>query len=247
MIDNYLLKSCSPNLISYGGSFSLGEELFEHEMPGFSAFTGLERFRWLQNLDFKIVDSIREKEKNHAFPKILADLLGMRFYNFAERGASLEKLCIEIYNSSHKKEDLILVQLCPYSRFALYNQKKVSDYSVYTQLDNPIKKHIAKYIFNEEKLFWERVRCLSFLEHIKKTKYPNLFVVPVKNIKKELGKLELPFNYSEVLLEFSDIFVFTNHFMSPVGHCADGHPGLKSHKDFAELLYQYLKDFKNDR
>ena len=247
MMKNYLLDSCSPDLISYGDSFSVGEELFEHELPGFSAYTGSKRFAWLQNLDSKIVNSIREKEKNHAFPKILADLLNMRLYNFGEGGASFERLCIEIYNSCHKKEDLILVELCPYSRFALFNQNKLSDYSVYNQLDNPIKKHIAKYIFNEEKLFWERIRCLSFLKHIKDTKYPNLFVIPVKNIKKELGKLALPFDYQNILLEFSDVLLFTDHFMSPVGECADGHPGLQANLDFAKVLYQYLKDFKNDR
>lgn len=241
------MESCSTDLISYGDSFSIGEELFEHELPGFSAFTGSKRVRWLQNLDSKVVNSIREKEKNHAFPKLLADLLGMKLHNFGVGGASLERLCIEVYNSSHKKEDLILVELCPYSRVALVSQNNLCDLSVYNQLDNPIKKHIAKYIFNEEKLFWERIRCLSFLKHIKDTKYPNLFVFPVKNFKKELGKLELPFNYSDVLLEFSDIFVFTDHFMSPVGHCADGHPGLQANLDFAEVLYQYLKSFKNDK
>jgi len=241
------LESSSPDLISYGDSFSIGEELFEHELPGFSSYTGSKRIRWLQKLDTTIVDSIREKEKNHAFPKILAELLGMKLHNYGVGGASLERLCIEIFNSSHKKEDLILIALCPYPRFALFNQNKLNDFSVYTQLDNPIKKHIAKYIFNEEKLFWERVRCLSFLKHIKTTKYPNLFVVPIKNFKKELDKLHLPFNYSDVLLEFSDIFVFTDHYMSSVGHCADGHPGLQANLDFAKVLYQYLKDFKNDR
>jgi hypothetical protein len=246
-------------LFVFGCSYATGEELLLHELgelDNYRITTATDPRKFFKRLEkLKLQDQyveIKKRQKDIAWPKILADKLGYNCVNLAESGNSLDKMLFQIYQELHKcaisENDLIIVSITKSTRNAIFD-KTVESFqlpSLYwpvksimgTTDSGDIKPVINKKAdqallewFTDDRVCWDFVKNLQVLQTIK-----NLHMIPaMSNELKTSMPVLIKIYESCNFLTTKSLDDFTNHRM------AWGHPDAAAHIKYSDHLYEILR------
>jgi len=248
----------SNRLFVFGCSYATGEELLLHEL-GY-----LDRYRIQTANDprlfFKklketnsehLYENVKRRQKEIAWPNLLAKKLNYECINLAKNGNSLDEITFQVLQQqSHIREkDLVIVSLTKSTRNAVFN-KTVESFQL-PSLVWPLKRLIgvkdienSKYVINkqtdkalldwftDDRIAWDYLKNLKVLE-----------TTQAKCVLAMNNSLDTSFDL------FKDLYKgIEENFLSKKGlddfsinrHCW-GHPEKEAHKKYAEHLYEILR------
>lgn len=247
----------SNNLFTFGCSYATGEELLLHELPidDFRLKTARDPRKYFKLLEESNLESkynqLKLKQKQLAWPKLLADKLNYNCINFAESGNSLDKILFQVLSHADEftSNDLVIVSLTKANRNAVFN-KTVESFQL-PSLMWPVKtligvkdtgdtkpvidKRTDKALLNwftDDRVAWDFVKNLQILTTL------NVHIVPsMKN------NIDISISTIEKLYETIQKSYLTQNSLDDFcdNWLAWGHPDHKAHVKYAEHLYELLR------
>jgi hypothetical protein len=264
-------------LVVFGCSYCTGEEILYHELGEEISrlhestytdprifFEKIEK----EKLNFKLKE-IQLKQMNLAWPKKLADQLGIECINLSESGNSMQKMLWQFLEQIRLGKifdtDLILFAQTKAER-SLYFREFPMSFQIATTNDpglnrilgisenggvsevmnEKLDKAIMQW-FNDDRMYWDHLMVLMSLNYLKQTY--NLFVVPAMT----LNQLDLQ-DYNKQLFDSlldnirnSDLYLTDRgldyYKTSDEDYLPWGHPKEKIHNQYAD----FLRDIINER
>lgn len=241
-------------IVAFGDSMIEGAELLDHNLPVIGKLKSkMNAYDW-SNLIFKhdlIEQHLKNKEqtKKLSYPAQLSQMLQREFINHGIGGNSLESVCWQLLNHHElRPTDLILIGLPPVERLWKMYTPMSTDCNILFGWEESYKEFGNNLVdwYSEPRLVWEYIKCLSVIEHYKRTVHPHVYVMPqwqsinhladnLESAWKEALKPQIEKIYK------SDLFLFFNplyylRFMNKLEH---GHPTLRSHIKMAEHIIKY--------
>lgn len=261
-------------IVVFGCSYCTGEEILYHELG--DELSDLHKStakdpriffeKIAQNDLMNDLKSIQKKQMQLAWPKKLADILGIECLNLAESGNSMQKMLwqfLDQYNRENLQQtDLILFAETKAERNLFFGDHPMSfqiatmndpglgkiigvssNGGVSTVIDENIDRAMMHW-FNDDRMFWDHIMVLNCLSYWRNKL--NLFVVPAMSMNQYETKDYNIDLFSTLYKEFraSDLY------LTDLGldYCAKsqndylpwGHPKEIVHDQYAELLSQLI-------
>jgi hypothetical protein len=263
-------------LIVFGCSYCTGEEILYHELGDELSylhkithsdprifFKKIEK----EGLEYKLKE-IQSRQIDLAWPKKLADLLGIECVNLAESGNSMQKMLWQFLDYIRLNEvfdtDLILFAQTKSER-SLYFREFPMSFQVSTVNDPGLNRilgvskngGVCKVIdekldeaimqwFNDDRLVWDYIMILTCLNYWKQ-KY-NLFIVPAMSLN-QLTLQEYNKNLFDSLIKnFTDSDLYLtrkelDHYKNKDDdYLPWGHPKETIHSQYAQHLSEVIND-----
>lgn len=254
----------SNRLFVFGCSYATGEELLLDrlgELDDYRISTSNDPRKFFKRLEkekrLDEYESIKQLQKQIAWPQLLADKLRLECINLAESGNSLDKMLFqlysEIYNNNITPSDTIIISLTKSTRNAKFDSTVESFQlpSLYWPIDSllgvkdsgdfvPVfNKDTDKALvqwFTDDRIMWDYVKNLQAIKNI--AQFFNLHIVPtMKNdVESNIDLINTIYNdckkgfiTDKGLDDFSE------------GRLAWGHPDEIAHIKFAEHLHELLR------
>lgn len=251
-------------LVAYGCSFTAGDELCEHEVlpdadiikrgKDSGEFT---KILW-NSAERKAIDDMYARQRQIAYPGIIANKLGIKLDNRAKPGNSIEGILLNIISdittSSINQTDLVVIGLTHVDRIVHLRGNDL----YYVHLGHPSTwptlKSYEQIInhYNNETLFFHYYVTLNSLIKICHENFPGRFFI-VKSC--HWRNLEIPDNISDKfkksitylktssetgtqLILDKSLYDFIDNYNAEVHGL--GHPNHGVHVKFAEYLYPQI-------
>ena len=207
-----------PRLLTFGCSFTYGHGLPDCHIPP---------------------DMPGNQPSKYAWPQLLADKLKYECINLSAPGSGNFQILMEVLKANYQKDDLVIIAFSYFTRYDFYKMTDKIDKGININFEgSEHKQHILaelgiKYL--EEKTFWSNWLAIQHCE---------LFLNS-KNIK-NYSFMGMPIGAREQQPKLISL----NNFISNIpfilkDKALDGeHPGIKSHKLQAELIYDRIKEYE---
>jgi hypothetical protein len=256
-------------IVSFGCSYTAGTEILDYQLsPYFVDLKNkLDVYQWWEKLkenpeQMKLQLELRKKELNHAWPAHLASHLGVDFINYAEPGNSNENMHWQIEQKLESGEitndDLILVGLSNADRSMFFSSGHPHPLPFLLSAADSYTKHLPEKIlqwFSDDRIIWDHYRNLKSFESVKQKLHGKLFVVPMREVRKEVCPWPSTYDYgtyrvvsrenalffNKVInqLQNSQLFITTDCCLSDFKtRLPHGHPNEDAHRAFAERIYK---------
>lgn len=252
------------NLFVFGCSYATGEELLLDrlgEIDGYRISTANDPRKFFKRLEkekrLEEYESVKQLQKEIAWPQLLANKLKLKCVNLAESGNSLDKMLFQLYKEIYKgnitKDDKIIISLTKATRNAKFDGDVdsfqlpslywpvtsllgVKDSGDFTTVFNKETDKALLEWFTNDRIVWDYIKNLQAIKNI--GQFFNLHVVPT--MKNDINpKIEL---LKKVYNDCSNGFL-TDKGLDDFsqGRLAWGHPDKEAHIKFAEHLYELLR------
>lgn len=248
-------------IITYGCSFTAGDELFDHEILNMSFDECFKLKQSIPKVEFtkqypNVWSENFKKAKNYTWSAQIAKLLNKPFVNNSFPGSSIHRIYNDIItdkvNGLITDRDLVLVGLTTYDRVfnidgSKFNTKWLSTPSSFDSTEQ--HKHALE-LLNDDYLFFTYYTTLYAILSLN---IKNLYLQPLNsdllfnNRKKNYNISDITLNY----LKYIDTDpIMKERVLNPVvhlrmfklGHCGYNHPVLKAHETLAKYLIQNFTD-----
>lgn len=256
-----------PRLYVFGCSYCTGEELLLDEISELHQlrldtaddprifFNALEKNKDLSHQ----YTAIQHRQKQLAWPNLLAELMDMECVNLAESGNSMDKILYQICMTKFAEDDTIIVGLTnPYrsmyfddtaNSFQLPNliwpiKDRLLGVAGNGNFDHVLGKEEDKAIlkwFNDDRVLWDYIKNLSMLESLQQ--HLNIFVVPAMSRKTfELKTYNVP-GLTNLLDDIEKRLSITEKNLDDFveNRMPWGHPDSAAHKKYACFCYEILR------